>query len=108
MVSINGNNIYLTRGDTFRVKLDIKDNEGNEYTPVNGDAIRIAVKKRYSDATPCIVKEIPIETLEIHLLPNETKELESREYVYDIQITMADGTVDTFISGKLIIMQEVD
>lgn len=108
-VIINENNITMTRGDTLRVKLDIKDSEGNEYVPFSGDIIRIAVKKRYYEATPCILKEIPMDTLELLLLPEDTKKFEQpSEYVYDIQITMADGTVDTFISGKLIIVQEVD
>jgi hypothetical protein len=108
-VEINGHNIKMTHGDTFRAKLDIKDNNGNDYIPSEGDVIRFAVKRKYDDDELCIFKKIPIDTLEIHLLPKDTKSLEQPcEYVYDIQITMADGTVDTFINGKLIITQEVD
>ena len=108
-VKIIGNNIIMTRGDTLKTKIEIKDSDGKPYQPVEGDAIRFAMKKKYTDETPCILKDIPIDTCILHLTPEDTKSLQQpSEYVYDIQITMRNGDVDTFLTGKLNIMQEVE
>lgn len=108
-VKFIGNNITMTRGDTLKTKIIIKDSDGKEYIPVEGDSIRFAMKKKYTDEKPCILKDIPFDTCLLHLEPSDTKTLEQpSEYIYDIQITMNDGTVDTFITGKLNIMQEVE
>lgn len=108
-VIIDNTTITMTRGDTLKVRLDIKDGDGKPYTPIEGDLIRFAVKKKYKDEAPCILKEIPIDTCLLHLTPGDTKDLpQPSEYVYDIQITMSDGTVDTFIKGTLKITEEVD
>lgn len=102
-------NITMTRGDTLKKKIVIYDGAGKEYVPTEGDVIRFAVKRRYSDKKTCILKEIPIDTMLLHLEPNDTKNLvQPCEYVYDVQITMTDGTVDTFIKGKLTLTEEVD
>lgn len=43
------------------------------------------------------------------LEPEDTKTLPFGKYVYDIQITYADGKVDTFITkGRLRLTEEVD
>ena len=57
-----------------------------------------------------ILKDIPWDTLELRLDTEDTKHLEQPgDYVYDIQITLNDGTVDTFIErAKLKITEEVD
>ena len=108
-VKIKKTSITMTRGDTLRLVLSINDADGNIYTPVEGDYIRFALKKNYSDDDPLIVKEIPYDTLELRLDPEDTKKLEQPyDYVYDIEITLTDGTVDTFISNaRLSITEEV-
>ena len=101
MLKIDGTTIRLTRGDTLRVSIALKDYEGNDYTPLQGDVIRFALKKRYEDQRPLIHKIIDNETLMLVLEPNDTKDLPFGDYVYDIEITFNDGTVDTFISEAL-------
>lgn len=110
MVNIKNNTIVMTRGDTLKAKITITDREGNVYTPVEGDTIRFALKKKYTDMAPLIYKEIPYDTLILQLDPRDTKYLEQpADYVYDIQITMNDGTVDTFIARqKFRITEEVE
>lgn len=108
-VKIYRSTITMTRGDTLRAKIDITDADNQPYIPVEGDHIRFAAKKSYKDEKPCIVKEIPIDTCVLKLDPEDTKSLEQPfDYVYDIQITLTDGTVDTFIKGTLSITEEVD
>lgn len=112
-VSIRKNTITMTRGDTLRVKVIINSNdeEGNvtEYIPAEGDKIRFALKEKYNDEYPLIIKDIPWDTMILHLLPEDTKKLKHpSEYVYDIQITLTDGTVNTFIDrAKLRLTEEV-
>ena len=103
--SVNGTDITMTRGDTLRVTIGLTK-DGDPYTPVEGDVIRFAVKSpkmfcdkgEYVDEEPRILKEIPIETMTLTLEPEDTKTMEFGTYVYDMEITFVDGTVDTFIT----------
>ena len=111
--SIKKNKITLTRGDTLRVKVKIIKNE-ELYTPEDGDRVRFALKhpdmlpdgSDYSDVDPLIVKEIPIDTMILELEPADTKSLAFGKYVYDIEITFADGSVDTFITKASFVLSE--
>lgn len=106
MVNISGTTIELTRGDTLRVVLELTDYNGNAYVPNSGDIIRFAMKRRYNDATPLILKTIPNDTLTLLLEPSETKALPYAEYVYDIEITYVNGDVDTFINKATLKLTE--
>lgn len=115
MVTINGTTINLTRGDTLRVQITLTQ-DGETYTPEVGDAVRFAMRPAglNSKGTAykydiCLTKAIPISTMVLELEPDDTEELDFGEYVYDIQITFADGTVDTPIpTSKLILTPEVE
>lgn len=78
------------------------------YTPVNGDKVRFALKQSYSSSKVLIRKNIPIDTLVLHLVPSDTKKLAFGNYVYDIEITFANGDVDTFIRGEFNLEEEVE
>ena len=102
--SVSGTTITLTRGDTFVALISITKQDGTPYVPNDGDKVRFAMK-----AKPLVVKDIPIDTLTLTLHPEDTKGLSFGKYVYDIQLTKADGTVDTFITKATIkITEEVD
>lgn len=108
-VSISGTTITMTRGDTLRATVLLEDEQHNQYIPQEGDRIRFAMKKAYNDEEPLIVKPISIEDLELVLNPEDTKDLpQPSNYVYDIELTYANGDVDTFISkAKLKLTEEV-
>ena len=121
MFSIDGQKITLTRGDTLILEVGIyieTEGEGKQpYTPVPGDAIRFALKRdkmnakktEYSDPEPLIKKTIPVDTMILRLDTEDTASLPFGNYVYDIQITFVDGTVDTFIANQpFILTPEVD
>ena len=85
--------------------------DGSPYEAQEDDRIRFALKRRYSDREPVIVKEIPADTLLLRLEPCETGKLRAAwaPYVYDIQLTAGDGSVDTCIDrGKFIVTEEVE
>ena len=107
MYNIYGTKIHLTRGDTLIANLEIKRDD-ETYIPAVGDVIRFAMKKDYKDEEPLIIKTIDNNDMVLRLDSSDTKSLEFGEYVYDIQITMEDGTVDTFISDVFIVEPEVD
>lgn len=106
MTSVTGTTITMTRGDTLRVQIGIQQG-GQAYVPVEGDAVNFYLKhadmngKRtaYKDTEPLVTKTVPIGTLVLELKPTDTKTLDFGSYVYDLQITFADGTVDTFINN---------
>lgn len=113
MVKINKNNIILTRGDTLVTNITIYDESGEVYIPGDTDKIRFAIKKTYNDEEPILLKNIPVDTMVLRLESSDTKLLEQpASYVYDIQITIDDGStegfVSTFISAKLTTKEEVE
>ena len=106
---VRNNIVYLTRGDTFKAHLTINYPDGSVYTPKEGDSIRFALKENIEDEECLIWREIPIDTMLLVLYPGDTKELEFGNYVYDIQLTKANGDVDTFITAsKLKLTAEVE
>lgn len=105
---IIGTTVYLTRGDTMYAEVGIKTKDGYDYVPVQGDSVRFALKSQkmrpngeFSDETPLILKNIPIDTLILHIEPNDTKNLPFGEYAYDIEISHANGDIDTFIEDAV-------
>lgn len=108
MVQINGTTITMTRGDTARISVFITDSDGVQYIPGAGDKIRFAAKLNYDEGAPLILIDVPIDSLVFTIEPEDTKELPFGNYVYDIELTKEDGTVDTFITkAKLRITEEV-
>ena len=102
--------IIHTRGDTLDFTVVIlKSDKVTRYHPVQGDRVRFALKKEYEDMKPLIVKDVPIDTMRLHLDPEDTKNLPFGTYVYDLELTFGDdGTVDTFINkGKFKLTEEV-
>lgn len=99
--------ITLIRGDTLKMQVNIFIDK-QPYTPVTGDVVRFAMKQSMSSSKVLIHKEIPIDTLILHLQPSDTKRLAFGDYVYDIEITFANGDVDTFITGKMTLKPEVE
>lgn len=106
--NVSGTTITLTRGDTLVITVKITDCNGVPYIPVVGDSIRFAMKATFGEITPCLTKSIPIDTMQLTLDPEDTKNLAFGKYVYDIQLTKSTGEVDTFITkAKLYLTEEV-
>lgn len=110
MISIdNENNITMTRSDSLLATVQIEKN-GEEYIPQEGDYIRFALSRGYKGQSGYqlyIDKQIPNDTLLLELTPEDTSALDYGTYKYDIELTYADGRVDTFISSKLKLTKEV-
>ena len=92
------NTIHLTRGVTARFSLVriVNSVTKTNYTPTPEDTVTMTVKKTVLDAAPRVQLTSPGGEV-LHIKPEDTKEMAFGKYVYDIQITMADGDVYTII-----------
>ena len=106
MFDVDGKKIYLTRGDTFYSTITMTRN-GVEYIPDERDTMRFVLKRAgllsngtaYRDSRPLLDIDIPVDTCLLKIEPEDTKKLKFGSYVYDIEITFANGDVDTFINN---------
>ena len=112
---VNGTDILLTRGDTFECDITIYDGD-EAYSPAVGDVIKFYLKHAkmnpqrtgYAETSPLITKTIDNSTLKLHLDPTDTASLGFGAYVYDIELTKADTSVDTFINNaNFVLIPEV-
>lgn len=103
---IEGTAIYLTRGDTLAATVGIKNASGSAYALQTGDVVRFALKRalmapgngNYLDKKPLISKTLG-DDLQLELDPEDTKSLAFGSYKYDLELTKANGVVDTFINN---------
>lgn len=104
--SIKGKRITLTRGDTFPCTVSILNPDGTPYEVQAGDTVRFMLSERAGGPT------ILSKTLSggaFQLDPADTNQLDFGTYFFDVQMTFADGTVDTFIAeGQLTLTDEAD
>ena len=109
MQKVVGTTITLTRGDTFKATVKmLRKKTREEYRPEAEDVISFAMNRTYGSGEPLIEKTIDNETLLLQLDPSDTSSLPIGDYVYDIEITFANGDVDTFIAnGKIRLTEEV-
>lgn len=106
--SVKKTTITLTRGDTFKTQVDLRDSEGNPYVLGEYDFIQFAVKKDYSDENYQILKLVDPTTMVLTLTPEDTRNMDYGEYVYDMQLTKGNGEVATFITkARFVLTEEV-
>ena len=110
MLTVKGKRITLTKGDTAVIDVPLFDASGNPYVLEEGDEMRFAMKKLYTDAEPILTVPIDMEDYVLTILPEDTQSLVAPcSYVFDIQVSLADGTIDTVIpNGTLYLTEEVD
>lgn len=107
--NVKGTTITLTRGDSFSADIGIFQSNNKAYIPEEGDSVRFAMKKSITDTDCLIIKDIPIDTMKLVLEPEDTKNLDFGNYIYDIQLTKVTGEVDTFITKSVLTLtEEVD
>ena len=92
------NTIHLTRGDTARFSIGqiVNTITNTNYTPTAEDTVTMTIKKTVMQADPFVQIIVPGGEV-LHIKPEDTKAMAFGKYVYDIQITMADGDVYTII-----------
>lgn len=99
--------ITLTRGDTMFLEFPLFEDDDTPYTPVEGDQLRFAAKKKYKDELPLILIDIPMNTCILEIKPSHTKPLNFGDYVYDVEFTDSLGHVQTIVEGTFTVDKEV-
>lgn len=94
MFKIENNVIQIIRGDTGRFNIEVLDAAGAPYPLSAKDRLVFTVKKNIKSQEILIQKEGTPITLE----PEDTSNLDFGKYIYDVQLTLEDGTVDTIIA----------
>lgn len=99
MLSIDVNNkIKMVRGDTAVIEISL-----DNHTLVKGDQVKFTVKQSMSAQEPSILKVITEftenGTAMIVLLEEDTMNLVAADYLYEIEVRLKDGTIDTIITA---------
>ena len=95
----SNNNIRMIRGDSETIIVSCEELPFEE-----GDEIRLTVRKSKYDPEKLLEKRVT--TFEegratISIEPGDTAHMSFREYIYDIQLTRANGTVTTIIKPAM-------
>lgn len=121
MLEIDGNNIYLTRGDYAEIEIaiwleDEVDEHGEPvpYVPQEGDTISFRMKRdillpsngEFIDSTASLSKAIPIDSMTLVILPADTEKLRFGTYRYQMELTH-NSMPYTFLEGDFIVGDEV-
>lgn len=105
MIKIQGTNITHMRGDTDTINVALTIN-GAAYTMASGDKAVFSVKQDL-DATDYVF-QLPIsQDGKVKFEHSTTQGLAAGGYVWDIQLTMSDGTVQTIGPGKYKLLADV-
>ena len=104
--SIKGKRITLTRGDTFPCSVSILNPDGTPYEMQAGDTVRFMLSEQ-AGGPVLITKTLSGGAFQLD--PADTNQLDFGTYFFDVQMTFANGTVDTFIAeGTLTLTDEAD
>lgn len=93
------NNIYLTRGDTAILDVELTDPQGLPYTMKNNEYLFFTVRK-IAGKGECVISK-KCDTQVIYLVTNDTKDLSFGEYMYDLYLFNESSLMmDTFLAEK--------
>lgn len=108
------NKITLTKGDTLKIKLSLRDAAGNVYIPGIQDTITFVAKKNFDDAavlSTTVYGDGETSDIVIVIGPgsedtNSSTTIDAGTYKYDIQLTTSDGIIDTVINAATLVITE--
>ena len=97
-------NIVIDQGTSFSAEIDVSDNEGN-ILPLTGYTAAGQMRRTYSSTTAtdftAVVSSALEGTVKISLTPTQTNSLKAGRYVYDVEITSADGSITRVVEGQV-------
>lgn len=105
MLKVVNNTVTATRGDSVYLNIKLTKN-GEDYEMAEGDTLTLTIKKTTSSKKALISKTF--EDLTVKIESGDTDSLEYGTYYYDVQLTSANGDIDTVIPPtKFVIAEEV-
>ncbi len=97
MLEVTGNDISLTRGDTARLTVTITNIcDDGLYVPSPDDVFKLTVKESVYDSNS-VFQKVSTGNPIFKIDPIDTKELDFRRYVYDIELETKNGEVYTIV-----------
>lgn len=99
-MKVSGKNMTMTRGDSEVITIECFLEDGTKMPFLEGDIVYFTVKETIHDEEKVLQKIITEFTdgkAIINIEPEDTKSLLFKTYVYDVQLTRAEGTVTTVI-----------
>lgn len=109
MIKITNNKIHLTRGDTASIDVVLYDNNGDEYTPEEGDTIKFRLKQDPYAETILLEKTVDTESMILLIEESETAELSFGTYYYEIElITSNDYHYTAIANAQFIVGVELE
>lgn len=101
------NRIRLTRGDDAVFGFSLYDPDGNVMELEEGDEVMLTIKESTSKRKALL--KVPLgDDGQFHISSVDTSDWDFGSYVYDVQVTFADGSICTVIPpSKIEIKEEV-
>ncbi|MES1922910.1 hypothetical protein MHBO_004439 [Bonamia ostreae] len=96
--------LTIIKGDSEAFKVSVMDKETQTLRPfIDGDKIYFTIKKRINTAEKILQKVIT--TFDegiavVELTPEDTANILVDDYIYDIQVNFANGTIKTIAKNK--------
>lgn len=90
------NKIKLTKGDTASMYIEVYDLDNKPYVIKSTDIVTLTVRKNASSATAALSKTMSADHY-IVINAADTSSLTTGLYIYDVQLTTAEGYVYTII-----------
>ncbi len=97
MFKIDAGKIYLTQGDTAEFKPIIEGYEAQE-----GDEVQFNLVKVWGQE-PLLTKTIAAGA-NVEFAAEDTIELPTGSYLYDVKLIGSDGNISTFISDRFVLL----
>lgn len=99
MFKITKDSVFLTRGDTALIEVELLNEDGEEYTPESGDHLYFRLKQSTTAKVILIEKEIDMDTMVLELTEDDTKDLKFAVYKYEIELVTANNYHFTVIAN---------
>ncbi len=87
--------IFLTRGDSAEVSIDLTTEGGETYDLSANDTLTLTVRKKPLATSTVIFAKSVMGSGVISIAPEDTQDAKVGQYSADIQLTTADGEVHT-------------
>ena len=104
-------NLQIDQGSTFSKQITVYETDGTTLQNLTGYTVASQVRKNYTSTNYTTINATNNDptngVIVMSLTAAQTAALKAGRYVYDLQITAADGTVSRTIEGVITIKPEV-
>ena len=104
-------NLQIDQGSTFSKQITVYQTDGTTLQNLTGYTVASQVRKNYTSTNYTTINATNNDptngVIVMSLTDVQTAALKAGRYVYDLQITAADGTVSRTIEGIITIKPEV-